>query len=105
VYRLGWGADFPDPDNFMTLFTTTSANNHTGWGDPRYDQLVDDAARELDPVRRQALYDEAQRILCEDQVPIIPLFVTSLNLAVAPRVVGFEPNAMDIYFLDRVSLR
>lgn len=104
IYRLGWGADFPDPDNFMNLFTTTSANNHTNWGDPRYDALIAEAAQELDTVRRQVLYDRAQRILCEEQVPIVPLFVTSLNLAVAQRVKGFVPNAMDIYFLDAVSV-
>ena len=53
----------------------------------------------------QARRHRAQRILCEEEVPIIPFFVTSLNLAVAPRVQRFEPNAMDIYFLDRVSVR
>jgi oligopeptide transport system substrate-binding protein len=103
VYRLGWGADFPDPDNFMNLFTSSSANNHTGWSDPRYDALIARAARESDFARRQALYDDAQRILCEEQVPIIPFFVSALNLAVAPRIEGFEPNAMDLYFLDRVK--
>lgn len=104
VYRLGWGADFPDPDNFMNLFTKASANNHTGWADPRYDALIERAARARDPAERQALYDEAQRILCEEQVPIVPFFVSALNMAVAPRVQGFELNAMDIYFLDRVSV-
>jgi oligopeptide transport system substrate-binding protein len=104
VFRLGWGADYPDPDNFMSLFTGASANNNTGWADARYDALVAEAAREASPERRQSLYDEAQRILCEDEVPIAPLFVQSINLAVAPRVHGFEPNAMDILFLDRVSV-
>ncbi len=102
VYRLGWGADFPDPDNFMNLFTPYSANNHTGWGNSRYDSLVEQAARERDRARRQALYDEAQRILCEQEVPITPLFVSAINLAVAERVKGFEPNPMDIFFLERV---
>ena len=60
------------------------------------------AAREADPERRQRLYDEAQRILCEEDVPIVPLFVSSLNLAVSPRVKNFEPNAMDILFLEEV---
>ena len=104
VYRLGWGADFPDPDNFMNLFTSYSQNNHTGWSNPRYDALVQDAAREPDVARRQRLYDEAQRILCELDVPIVPFFVASLNLAVAPRVSGFQPNAMDILFLDGVRV-
>ncbi len=102
VYRLGWGADFPDPDNFMNLFTSYSATNHTGWGNARYDALVEQAAREPDVGRRQALYDEAQRILCEQDVPIAPLFVSAINLAVAERVKGFEPNPMDIFFLERV---
>ena len=104
VYRLGWGADYPDPHNFMNLFTTGSANNHTGWGNPRYDALVEQAARERSVARRQALYDEAQRILCEQDVPIVPFFVAPLNLAVAERVRGFEPNAMDIFFFDRVRV-
>jgi oligopeptide transport system substrate-binding protein len=102
VYRLGWGADFPDPDNFINLFTSYSANNHTGWGNPRYDWLVEQAARERDRARRQVLYDEAQRILCERDVPIVPLFVSAINLAVAERVKAFELNAMDIFFFDEV---
>ncbi len=61
------------------------------------------AARESDSAARLAPYDDAQPILSEEQVPIIPFFVSALNLAVAPRVEGFELNAMDLYFLDRVK--
>jgi oligopeptide transport system substrate-binding protein len=105
VYRLGWGADFPDPDNFMNLFASYSANNHTQWGSPRYDRLVEQAASERDPNRRQSLYDAAQRILCEEEVPIVPLFVTAINLLVSERVQGFRPNPMDLMFLERVRAR
>ena len=31
VHRAGWGADYPDPDNFMKLFTSNSGNNHGRW--------------------------------------------------------------------------
>ena len=102
VYRLGWGADFADPDNFMNLFTSTSANNHTGWGNARYDALVERAAGVRDPAVRQRLYDEAQRILCEREVPIAPLFVSSRNAVVSPRIRGLELNPMDILFLEQV---
>ncbi len=102
VYRLGWGADFPDPDNFMNLFTSWSANNHTNWENSKYDELVLEAARETDVSRRQELYDAAQRILCEDDAPIVPLFVSSVNLVVGERLRGFEPNAMDLLYLDQV---
>jgi oligopeptide transport system substrate-binding protein len=105
VFRLGWGADFPDPDNFMNLFTSYGENNKTGWGNPRYDALVEAAAREAEPAARQRLYDEAQRILCEEDVPIVPLFVTSANFAVAARLEGFRPSAMDRYDFDAVVAR
>lgn len=103
VFRLGWGADFPDPDNFMNLFTSYSDNNHTGWANAQYDELIERAAREADPERRQGLYDQAQRILCEQDVPIVPLFVTASNFALAGRVRGFVPSPMDLYFFDEVS--
>ncbi len=104
VYRLGWGADFPDPDNFINLFTSYSDNNHTGWANPHYDALVARAAAEPDPALRQRLYDEAQRILVEQDVPIVPFFVASFNWAGAPRVRGFAPNAMDILYLEQLSV-
>lgn len=105
VFRLGWGADFPDPDNFMNLFTSYSENNKTGWANPRYDARVEQAAREPDPAERQRLYDEAQRLLCEEDAPIVPLFVTAANFVVSPRLSGFRPSAMDRYDFDRVVAR
>ena len=41
VFRDGWGADYPDPDNFMKLFVSHSGNNHLRWRNSRYDQLVE----------------------------------------------------------------
>jgi oligopeptide transport system substrate-binding protein len=102
VFRLGWGADFPDPDNFMNLFTSYSENNHTGWVNSTYDSLVERAAREPDPAQRQALYDQAQKILTEEDVPMVPLFVTAANFAVQPRVKGFVPSPMDLFFFEQV---
>ena len=37
VFRLGWLADYPDPDNFMNLMTGFSDNNHSQWKNKRYD--------------------------------------------------------------------
>jgi oligopeptide transport system substrate-binding protein len=61
VFRLGWGADYPDPDNFMKLFTSLSGNNHTRWKNPRYDGLLDSAAVEPNEQKRKKLYDEFAR--------------------------------------------
>ncbi len=104
IFRLGWGADYPDPDNFMGLFTTQSGNNNTHWGNSRYDELIAKAASEPDPKRRQQMYDEAQRILTEQDVSIMPLFVVAQNILIKPYVKGLQLNAMEILSLKDVHL-
>jgi oligopeptide transport system substrate-binding protein len=94
IFRLGWGADYPDPDNFMKLFTANSGNNNTRWKNPRYDQLLEQAARELDAKKRVRLYDEAQKILCETDLPIMPLFWTAESTLLSPNFTGLELNSM-----------
>jgi len=94
IFRLGWGADYPDPDNFMKLFTAVSGNNFTRWKNPAYDRLVNTAAQEFDPEKRSKLYAEAERILCETDVPIVPLFTTTETTVLSPRFTGLEYNSM-----------
>ncbi len=104
LFRLGWGADFPDPDNFMNLFLSTSGNNHLHFSNPRYDELVHRGPTVVDPEKRQALYDEAQRILTEDVAAIIPLFFSAQNLLIKPHVGGLEANAMELLYLKRATV-
>ncbi len=105
IFRLGWGADYPDPNNFMNLFTSNSGNNNTRWKSKRYDELVERAARELDDKKRLELYNEAQRILCETEVPIVPLFVTTEATILNPRFTGLEFNSMARLMLRDVRLK
>ncbi|HEY5594661.1 MAG TPA: peptide ABC transporter substrate-binding protein [Nitrospiria bacterium] len=104
LFRLGWGADYPDPDNFMNLFTSTSGNNRTQWKNDRYDQLIRSAAADPDPARRQAAYDEAQRILLETDAAIMPLFVATQNWVVKPYVRGLQINALELLNLKSIHL-
>jgi len=104
LFRLGWGADYPDPDNFMNLFTSTSGNNNTHWKNKRYDALIRRAAVERNPQKRQTLYDEAQRILTEEDAPIMPLFIAAQNMLIKPYIKGLEINAMDLLYLKNVSI-
>ncbi|MBN4050005.1 peptide ABC transporter substrate-binding protein [Nitrospira defluvii] len=102
IFRLGWGADYPDPDNFMNLFTSTSGNNYTHWANRTYDQLISDAASESDPQKRLTHYNVAQRILTESDVPIMPLFFAAQNLLIRPEIEGLKVNAMDLIHLKKV---
>jgi oligopeptide transport system substrate-binding protein len=94
VFRSGWGADYPDPDNFMKLFTSNSGNNHGRWKNLRYDQLLEQAAQELDSKKRARLYDDAQKLLTEVDAAIVPLYWKSEATLLNPKFVGLEYNSM-----------
>ncbi len=106
IHRAGWGADFPDPHNFMNLFECKSGNNRTGWCNPKYDELIDKAAEEIDADKRKELYDQAQKILTETDAPIAPFYITNQQNLIKPYVKGLVPNPLDIvlfkdaYFQD-----
>jgi oligopeptide transport system substrate-binding protein len=89
----------------MNLFTSNSGNNNTRWKSKRYDELVEQAARQLDSKKRVKLYNEAQRILCETDVPIVPLFVTTEATVLNPRFTGLELNSMARLMLRDVRLK
>ena len=104
IFRLGWGADFPDPDNFMNLFIKTSGNNRLRWANQHYDQLVARGSTLKNPQDRKKVYDEAQVLLTEIEVPMIPLFVSAQNLLVKPYIRGLKTNAMELLYLKRIRI-
>jgi oligopeptide transport system substrate-binding protein len=105
VFRAGWGADYPDPDNFMKLFITGSGNNHPRYKNGRFDQLVEQAARELNEQKRVRVYNEAQKLLCEVDIPIVPLFTIAESTVLNPRYTGLEYNSMSRLLLRDVRLK
>ena len=104
VFRLGWGADFPDPDNFMNLFISTSGNNRLRWKNERYDRLIARGAAEQNSEKRQSIYNEAQTLLTETDSAIISLFIAAQNVLVKPYVRNLGLNAMEWLYLKRVHL-
>jgi ABC-type transport system substrate-binding protein len=72
--EAGWIADYPDPHDFLDiLFRCESTQNHTGYCNPEVDALLDQAASEQDPDRREALYRQVEQIVV-DEAPWVPLF-------------------------------
>ncbi len=75
IFWLGWVADINDPDNFLReIFHSASQFNFGAFSNPKFDQLVDKAARITDPAERQVLYILAEKILCVDEAALVPLF-------------------------------
>jgi oligopeptide transport system substrate-binding protein len=72
--RAGWFGDYGDPTTFLDINHSKDGNNDRAYNNPVFDQLLADAADELDPVKRMTLLSEAERILVEEDVPLVPIF-------------------------------
>ena len=76
ICRAGWYADYPTYDNFMyDLFHTDSIgfNNYAGVSNPEFDAVVDEAKQTTDPDEAAALFQEAEDILLNQRVDVIPI--------------------------------
>lgn len=94
VARSGWIGDYHDPMTFLDMWVTGSGNNNTGWGDPRYDALIDKARREGDPVERMAVLREAETLLL-DEAPVLPIKQYARAYLLNPAVRGFKPHTLN----------
>jgi oligopeptide transport system substrate-binding protein len=81
VFRLGWAADYNDPDNFLmaTFHSTSDQARVKNFANAQFDRLVEQAAAASDPATRQALYIQAERILCEQEAAVIPIYYYSVE--------------------------
>ena len=43
IGRAGWVGDYMDPYSFLNLFYTKGGDNGTGWWDPEFVRLLDEA--------------------------------------------------------------
>jgi oligopeptide transport system substrate-binding protein len=94
VARLGWNADFNDASNFLDTFRARSPNNDSGFENPSFDTLVDQAAATSDLGKRRQLLENAERVMLDDY-PIVPLYFFVSKALVKPYVRGFKPSPLN----------
>jgi oligopeptide transport system substrate-binding protein len=94
MFRYGWVADVPDPDNFLNrVFHSRSPDNITQYRNSEVDRLLDRARGEQDPMARVALYRKAERLILEDS-PVFPLNYDSYERLFQPYVQSIEVSAL-----------
>jgi oligopeptide transport system substrate-binding protein len=92
---IGWGADYPDPDNWLPeVFGSGATNNNTNYSNPQFDAVAAQAKQELDNTKRMQLWAQAQAIVMAD-APIITVFYNERFFLVKPYVRGFTHTALD----------
>jgi ABC-type oligopeptide transport system substrate-binding subunit len=102
VVRSNWFGDYLDPSTFLNMFRTHDGQNRTGWSHAEYGRLLAAAGGEADNARRFALFREAERILCAEELPIIPLYFRRGAFLLNPAFTGLNDNVRDILPIHRV---
>jgi oligopeptide transport system substrate-binding protein len=99
MYRNGWCADYPDQNNWvLENFHYTKSQNNPKWNPDKnpaaktFADLVEKAAASSSADERKKLYFEAEKILCEDEAVIAPIYYYTRVVCTKPYVQrGYAP--------------
>jgi peptide/nickel transport system substrate-binding protein/oligopeptide transport system substrate-binding protein len=96
-FRQGWIADYPDPENFLTVLFHSrnigAAGNTSRYRNAKVDRLLDEADAMASGPERWARYHEAEQIILDDAV-WISLYHYASRAVIKPYVKGLERSAL-----------
>ena len=96
-YISVWGADYPDPQNFVSQQLRTGVGNNNGhYSNTEFDKLVDQADVEPDLPKRLPLYQQAEQIALTE-VGWLPLYYGKANLLFSSKVHGLVVTPQGIF--------
>jgi len=95
----GWIGDYPDPQNWVSVFWKSSATfaQRQGYGNPAADELMTVGDTNTDQTARIAAYQEAQKIIIGD-LPIANMYNRVNKYVINPRVKGYAQTPADDQF-------
>jgi oligopeptide transport system substrate-binding protein len=104
MYRLGWIAEYPDPDVFLSaLFESGSPDNHAAFVSKQVDELLGRAQETENEDKRAELYRKAEARILE-QAPIAPLGSFRMFWAAQPSVEGVTFDVLGGFDAAPISL-
>ena len=100
-YLSIWGADYPDPQNFVSQqLRSDSPNNNGHWANAQFDELAMKADTFLGSAEeRLQLYNQAEQIAV-DGVGWLPLYVPQFSVLMRPEVTGYSLTGQGLIFPD-----
>jgi len=102
-WRAGWIADYPDPENFLTLYwgnhipETLEENaylNTPRFKNAKYDEIFEKALATIDEKERYALYQQAEQIAV-DEAAVMPIFYDKAQRLLQSYVRNYPQNPME----------
>jgi oligopeptide transport system substrate-binding protein len=94
----GWGADYPDSQDWFDIFMTGSGNQFSGWTSKPYDDAVTAADAASDQAKRDSGYETAEKVLV-GEAPVAFLYQRTGWMVVKPYVKGINATPNDDQWL------
>jgi len=97
-FRLGWGMDYPHPQNYWQLlldsrfYSDAGGANSSFYTNPDFDAKIDEALAITDLTEALPVWQEVGEIACND-VPVVPMFYGQSDFAWNDTVTGVSVDA------------
>jgi len=110
IWRSGWVADYPGADNFLGLFysgklrSDKKIDNEFHFQNEQFNSLFEEAAREGDPNKREAVFIACDQLIA-DEVPAIPILTDDILIMINARVRDFYTNSMEVLDFSSIFIK
>lgn len=100
IWRSGWIADYPDAENFLSLFYSGNIRENSAevnafkYRSANYDNMFSRAIKELDATKRNDLFVKCDQIII-DEAPVMPVMTDDFMIMINARVREFKTNSME----------
>jgi oligopeptide transport system substrate-binding protein len=106
VFRSSWIADYPDAENYLSLFYSKNfapnGPNYTHFKNPTYDLFYEESLKTGAAKKRKELYIKMDSMVMEE-APIIPLYYDQSVRFISKQVINLKGDAINMLDLTRVK--
>ena len=106
-FRSSWVADYPDAENYLSLFTTNNFTpqgpNYTHYSNEKFDELYQKSLTCNDLQKRAKIYREMDSLMMTE-APVVILFYDEVLRFVNKDVEGLGSNPTNMLNLKRVKI-
>lgn len=107
-FRSSWVADYPDAENYLSLFTTSNFTpqgpNYTHYSNEKFDALYQKSLTCNDIHERAKIYSEMDSLMMTE-APVVILFYDEVLRFVNKDVEGLDSNPTNMLNLKKVRIR
>ncbi len=106
MFRASWVADYPDAENYLSLFYSKNfapnGPNYAHFKDKQFDQLYEEAFTITDTKKREQLYTKMDSLIMQ-KAPVVVMFYDEVIRFTRKNVSGLGINPINLLELKKVK--